>query len=469
LVNDFEVKGNFTFAKFQLLNEKGRFLIILDGFDEMADRVLDGLPQEHFEELGTLACKNGKVILSSRTHYFKDPDHVFEVHEDSKAVHNSIEGRSQFEILFLNAFTEEDIDKYLQDSFKDEWENYKNIIKSTYDLKSLAEVPILLNMIVQILPDMVRENKMINRSEIYQTFTDKWFKREQWRRGLHTKERIYFCMQLAMHFYKRQENYVHWKTLPQYIKDYFKDKVDTHTDLDVFEADVRTSNFLIRKEDSGNYFFVHKSFMEFFVAKWFLDNIRNNVVDGLDDLKDFIKSKVIYEFLVEMINKEDIEIVKKDVFKKDKVNFNELISNKQRNLERIYNTHISIGNCAYLLIQNGVLLDNALLDTAKLSGLVIMNASFKKTSLSGSDFSHCSLTNIDFTSANLNYANFEGATLKDVCFKGTSLEKANFVNANIDNKTLEGIGKSKYWGSIKISDNYRLKVKRSYEKAEKIN
>jgi predicted NACHT family NTPase len=103
LVNDFSL--NINYRKFQEMNEKGRFLIILDGFDEMADRVLDGLPYEHFEELSAFACENSKVILSSRTHYFKDHEQLLEVHTQVSDLYSRVESRNGFELLFLNSFT----------------------------------------------------------------------------------------------------------------------------------------------------------------------------------------------------------------------------------------------------------------------------------------------------------------------------------------------------------------------------
>jgi hypothetical protein len=465
IVNEFGVKGNFNFAKFQELSEKGKFLIILDGFDEMADRVLDGLPNEHFDELSTLACNNGKVILSSRTHYFRDYDHIMEVQGEARDLYSRIEGRSGFQILFLNSFSEEDIDTYLESSFKVEWENYKKVIKNTYDLKSLAEVPILMNMIVQILPEMMRDNVKINRSEIYQKFTDRWFRREAWRRGVHITERFYFCKQLSLHFYKKQENYVHWRALPEYIKNYFKDRINSPTDLDIFEADVRTSNFLVRKPDSGNYYFVHKSFMEFFVARCFHDNIINKVVNGLDDLNDFIKSRVIYEFLVEMLDEDDLELLRRDIFRKENEDFLKLVYNDNDSTNKIYNNPQSIGNGAYLLMKKGISLDNAVLDAAKLSGITLSNISFKGTSLRGVDFSFCILTNVDFYQADLSYAKFDGSMLDNINFKGAKLEKASFLKTELDNKTTTSLSRSQYWGTIKINDKYRSKITKAHGKA----
>jgi hypothetical protein len=97
--------------------------------------------------------------------------------------------------------------------------------------------------------------------------------------------------------------------LPRYIKEYFGKRVETQSDLDIFDSDVRTSNFLKRKEISGEYSFIHKSFMEYFVASYFYKVIQEKKVNGLDYLKDFIRSKVIYEFLLEMIEEPEIKII----------------------------------------------------------------------------------------------------------------------------------------------------------------
>lgn len=462
LVNDFGV--NINYRKFQELNEKGKFLIILDGFDEMADRVLDGLPFEHFEELSAFACDKGKVILSSRTHYFRDHEQLLEVHLQTSNRLSFLEDRNEYEILFLNSVTEHDINDYLKAYFNNNWEYYKNIIKKTYDLYSLAEVPILLNMIVQTLPEMISEGMQINRSAIYQTFTDKWLKRDNWRRALHKNDRLYFCKELAFYFYTSNQNTVHWSELPRFIREYFKDKVKTHTDLDVFDSDVRTSNFLKRKEDSGEYSFVHKSFMEYFVARYFYENIERRVYNGLDQLEDYVKSKVIYEFLIEMLSKKDVDFLFQVVHEKEVYDYSKLMSNKESEENKVYTNPISLGNCAYILTQKGYHLDDAILDTAVLAGFDLENISFKNASLTGAIFKGCTLSNINFNNANLRLSTFEGANLKNCDFTGAILDKVDFRNAVIDGKTINTIAHSKHWGSAKLIEEHRKKVERAYIK-----
>ena len=444
LVNEYGL--NINFAKFNELNRQGKFLIILDGFDEMIDKVIEGNIQEHFNELSSLACENSKVILSCRTHYFKDHKEVIEVHNDNIDIYDKKAG---FQILFLNTFKEKDIDDYLKAFFKESWQTYKKIIMNTYDLYSLAEIPILLNMIVETLPQLKQEEKAINRPAIYETFTDRWLKRDRWRKALHTEERLYFCEQIAMHFYTSQVYSIHWKDLPLHVRKYFGERINTNTDLDVFDSDVRTSNFLKRKEDSGEYSFVHKSFMEYFVARRFYKNVIEKLVNGLDLLVDYTKSRVIYEFLLEMITSKEIAILKDNIAR-----------NKIK--KRIYTSAKSLGNCAYFLIVNNVDMKNAYLDTAIFKGFTLENVDFSKGDLGSTVFDYCKINNVSFSESILGYSSFDNAELSNVDFSKSTLTKVTFRNAKMDNKTIESIAKSKNWGTAVFDSKIRDKIKHFY-------
>jgi uncharacterized protein YjbI with pentapeptide repeats len=362
--------------------------------------------------------------------------------------------RKEYEILFLNSFTEKNINEILQATFKDKWLEYKEIIRKTYDLYSLAEVPILLNMIVRTLPEMINRGLQINRPAIYEIFTEKWLQRDNWRRSLHKTERLYFCKQLALYFYTSQNNSVHWRDLPRFIREYLKGRVKTQTDLDIFDFDIRTSNFLNRKEDSGHYSFVHKSFMEYFAARQFHENIQAKIINGLDLLRDYVKSRVIYEFLIEMLDKKDIEAILSDITKRGK----DKVTNK------IYNNSESLGNCAYLLSAKGIPLDNTILEFALLSGFVLNNASFKNTILVGADFRKCKLNNIDFSGATLSLSKFEGAELKNINFEGAILDKVDFRDVVLDSETITNIARGIYWATGKFNSDVRKKIENAYKK-----
>ncbi len=76
-------------------------------------------------------------------------------------------------------------------------------------------------------------------------------------------DRRLFAKELAMEMLRMEELNIHFSRIPGRVKTHFR--LDKGEEIDYFEADVRTCNFLNR-DDVGNYRFVHKSFIEFFAA-----------------------------------------------------------------------------------------------------------------------------------------------------------------------------------------------------------
>lgn len=467
LVNDYGLI-NMNYFKFKEMNEKGRFLIILDGFDEMADKVIDGMPRDHFEELNKLVTPNSKVILSSRTHYFRDQEHVREIHDQYNDLLSHVEEKLGYEIVFINNFTKNNINSYLKEAFGNEWIQYKNIIDNTYDLNSLAEVPILLSMIVQVLPEIIKGNVKFNRAGVYKLFTEKWLQRENWRQSAHKAQRLQFCKALAFHFYMNKLSSVHWKDLPELIRKTLS--IEKSADLDIFDSDVRTSNFLKRAENSGQYSFVHKSFMEYFVAVHFHDNIVTRRRNGLDELKGFSSSKVIYEFLIEMLNDSDKKLLINDLRTTEQINYSRIMSSRDKDIDeqKLYTNPESLGNCAYLLINSVRTLNNVQMDSANLYGAEINDISFNDASLRGVNFEQCILENISFRNSKLTGASFRGAHLNNVDFTNATIDNVDFRDIILTGNTFITMYLAEYWASAKLDENLRKRLEISYKKPGEI-
>lgn len=74
IVNHFSRHGlpGINFPRFEHLVRLGKVILLFDAFDEMADRVRWEVTQSNFRELRRAAEAHGKVLLTCRTHYFKD-------------------------------------------------------------------------------------------------------------------------------------------------------------------------------------------------------------------------------------------------------------------------------------------------------------------------------------------------------------------------------------------------------------
>ena len=106
---------------FEELNRRGKILLILDGFDEMARKVDKQTVIDNFWELAILVDDNSKVILTSRTEYFRWSE------EAEKLLAGEELGRQiaalkppKFEVFYLQPFTDDQIRTVIKGRLKDD-------------------------------------------------------------------------------------------------------------------------------------------------------------------------------------------------------------------------------------------------------------------------------------------------------------------------------------------------------------
>lgn len=173
-----------SFPRFEYLVRLGKVILLFDAFDEMADRVRWEVIESNFLELSRVAQTNGKVILTCRTHYFKDYNGQVRLigegpcfSEIETPLYKQSRQQSGTEVVYLQEFNDSQIQAYLRnacpETFTEDWQKIQNI----YHLKDLVHRPLLLDRIVKSLPDL-EVGKPINTTDFYTTYTDSWFKRE---------------------------------------------------------------------------------------------------------------------------------------------------------------------------------------------------------------------------------------------------------------------------------------------------
>ena len=283
LVNAYGIQGA-TFAAFERFNADGKLLLIFDGFDEMAQRTGTRTAVENFWELARVVVPGSKVLLTSRTHYFRthheteallhgrawepkaNPRNQAAVSDPSSSVPDYIDlrDRPNFEVLHLEPFTAADIQAVLRKRFPTQWQAYWKQLQAIYNLPDLAQRPVLLEMIMETLPQL-QVGQTVNVAQLYQAYTAQWLERDvgQGRVLLTSAQRRTFAEELALTMFHSGAPSVHFSRLAKRVAAHFG--LEEAEEIDHFAADVRTCNFLNRDAE-GDYAFAHKSFMEFFVA-----------------------------------------------------------------------------------------------------------------------------------------------------------------------------------------------------------
>ena len=104
--------SDLKFRQFEQLVKTGKIILIFDAFDEMADRVNWDITIGNFRELTRCADLQGKVIITCRTHYFKDRKEQIAVigalraSEIETALYQALGQRDDADVVYLQEYWE---------------------------------------------------------------------------------------------------------------------------------------------------------------------------------------------------------------------------------------------------------------------------------------------------------------------------------------------------------------------------
>ncbi len=279
------------YLAFRTLNRMGLFVILIDGFDEMGTHASVDEMISNFQNLAVLAEDKAKVIITSRTHYFEHQQREKEV----LSLPEFIEERPEFHVLYLNPFTREQIETYL-DKVKDLRKPKQDVLAKMDEhpeLKDLMQTPVLLDMILKIFPDLMEAEENITISLIYEKATSRWVINEK-KKGhierLSEQQVLQFMQDLAWQMHKEDILSINYKKLRSHTYQNFKKSMTELYELDAFYSEIRTCTFLTR-DSLGDYKFAHKSFMEYFTACFlapFLLKDKTEKIKINDEIRQFI-------------------------------------------------------------------------------------------------------------------------------------------------------------------------------------
>jgi transcription initiation factor TFIIIB Brf1 subunit/transcription initiation factor TFIIB/DNA replication protein DnaC len=378
---------NIDWETFSYLSKSGRLLLILDGFDEMTTRTNWKKIKSDFQEIINLLCKGkSKVIVTCRTHFFKKDSMIFG--EDTELM-ESLRATENFMIVTMFPFTYQQIFDFISRRVKNPKEIMDQIDR-TYNLEDLCRRPLLIDMVVSTLPKLVSLRSTINVANLYETYTEEWIKREDWRAQLKPEHKAELMESLAFDLFSKDRNTISFYELKKMIETKFGAKNESEAAACI-DYDVRTCSFLHR-DRWGNYSFMHRSFLEFFVAKKIAREIN---FQRFKDLGTKPLNPEIVFFSSLMIN----PLAKETLF------------------EAIYYTKGKepsqcsslAGNAFRLLIELGV------------------------TNFESKDFSGCYIEDVDFSSCLFECCNFRNSKLSHLSFLGTRFLDCQFDNNYFEN------------------------------------
>ncbi len=262
------------------LNQEGYLVVFFDGFDEIVGYTEPSRYVEVLRQVLAAAAGKAKVIMTCRTHYFRDrPDEVKTLKAPSGVLsdagstqlYEELRGRPGTEIGYLREFSRKQIDEYLKKAVENgDWRTFRAEIRRTYNLENLAERPFLLEMIVKTLPKLREKGGKVTLAGLYEVYCESWFAHTAPQLALTLEHKVAIVEFLACLLWNTTEQKIHHQELfdrvAEKIPDLFGDRKLTPHEEKQVDYEIRSALFLRRDED-GFYQFVHRSFLEFFVAR----------------------------------------------------------------------------------------------------------------------------------------------------------------------------------------------------------
>ncbi len=326
-----------SFSVFTELALQGRFVIFVDGFDEMtatagnaaAIHNLNQLTRLTFENILFLTEKVGaprrpnKVVLTSRTHYFLTETQADKLLRISKTrLYRLYAYKEELPLpsVRLNEFDESDVRAFIAQKFPqaDDRAFLEKTIAQTYNLQDLTKRPLLLKMISESLPTL-QTKRQINAADLYKVYTDLWIEQEDAKSVLTPAGKRQLMWNMACHIFEKGGDFsLHYTKLIESLSEgeKFSPLKEPALSLSKGEGvpaifkgewteekllyDLTTCSFLNR-DAAGNFKFMHKSFMEFFIAEKLA-----RVIDQLDK-SPFFKSPEV-RFFIDGLTRNDISL-----------------------------------------------------------------------------------------------------------------------------------------------------------------
>ncbi|YCM45002.1 restriction endonuclease [Verrucomicrobiaceae bacterium 227] len=331
LINQFicDEVGHFgsSWLSFAEMLSGGFLVLILDGFDEMTAQSNSDTRFSCFSKLAELCTKEGRVIISGRPNYFPEESEMRDAaglllggsaRDSLRAILKNPENQASDESITVSFARIQPLNEFQIRSFilkrlqsestaprttglKEGANEVFSKIEKIYNLRELAERPILLEMICASLGEL-ESGKVSNVSDLYDLYTDAWLKVESLkgdvRSYLTSNQRLLFSIGLACSMLKDEfkKGSIHYRRLRGEVADFFGESEIEK--IDYLSSDVQTCGFISRDRE-GRYSFAHRSFFEYFVARAIAINaglrkqdLRESISENLDHLWIWVEEEV---------------------------------------------------------------------------------------------------------------------------------------------------------------------------------
>lgn len=453
-------------SHFETQLRSGRFILLLDGFDEI-DTGANAIDRARYmDQLSYVIGHGSPCVLTTRPTYFdsfNEFSSVLRLKWTSKSkkryspfdrveiakrlgisLHYEFPIKELANAIAINALGRETIEAYLR-ARSDEilektgysYETVANFVFTVYDLEDLVQRPLLLDMVVRTIIhgsiDLSQKNLEFGPSELYDFYTLACAQRDVDKDGvtpfLCAEDRLDACRQLAVLMFNSGTIVLTNEQILAALKG-IKFRTPIPTGLSQAEfveraaTDIRVCSFLTRDEDNSLKF-SHTSFTEFFFAQQIVQECKSSLEFMREQTQKASGIAVTYflgsfarsherfsdqiKFALESISDSNA------VPGRDDRNFNELVLRiAWASSELLKNKHLK--RCV---------ISNSRLAKSHLTGTYLDRAELRNLILKDSILDNCVLTKCSLSEITMSKMTFDACKL-DIAVREFSMSESTF-------------------------------------------
>lgn len=389
---------------FRYMLFEGRIALLFDGFDELALRVSYERAADHFDTLLEAAQGNAKIVITSRTQHFLSDQQV-KTALGEKALLNG------FRLARLDAFDRPRIQQFLVNRLEspERAQARLELLDRVKDLLGLSQNPRMLGFITDIEEDKLLEAERggeITAASLYRMLLDRWLVHEFERAhpkgitpGLTVAQRWRAATEMALLLWRRTERTVRVTEVPPDIVEAVL-VLSSHEIVSGVAVQQVGSGTLLRRDEEGQFSFLHQSVLEWLVANAAAEDVRGRGDSAHLALAEM--SDLMADFFTSLASRESATAWASRVVAAED------------------SGTIAVNNALRVLRRLGI---------EARRGLRFAGRDLRGQDLSGRDLRDADLTDADLSEARLVGANLAGATLRRARLVRADLCRVNAVGA----------------------------------------
>ena len=451
-------------AMFDYLLREGRIALLFDGFDELAVRVTYERAAEHLATIVQAAAGRAKVVFTSRDNHFLSDNDVL------SALGNRLATASGRRLIKLQPFDDDQISAFLTKRLGDQTQAQQRmqLLHNVRDLLGLSRNPRMLDFIAQITAERLIAAQdgtgEITAAALYRELLGQWLEYERkrldrpggppppdadqlWRAVTFLALRLWSSgaaelgvidlggadlsvADLGLDDLEAAADALATMTPERMTPERMAPERDDASTADRQQAShmIGSATLLVRDGD-GRFTFVHRSIMEWLVARHTADQLLAG-----DELPEPLRrpmSELMTDFLCDLAGRDTAQIWANQIMQRamtGPISDNALLVLRRLGLEATATIHFP---------GRGLLGRD--FSGWKMPGADLSGADLTETQFIGTDLTGANLTGARIVNARFDRAQMPGALLRDANLSGTSLIGADLSDADLTGATMRRV------------------------------